>query len=559
MGLENFNKQSRPILFKKLNSEVFDLVIIGGGITGASIFRDAAIRGLKVALIEARDFSWGTSSRSSKLIHGGLRYLKRLGFHLARESCKERNLHIRLNKRLVEPIPFLLPIYKNQGEPKYMLRAGMLLYELVSGFNNYKWHKFLSKEQTISLAPRISTDGLTGGCFYYDAAVSDNRWTIEIIKDGVRFSGTAVNYSPVKELIKEDDLVTGVRIRDIQGNREYIIKAGSVVNATGVWADSIRRMDDSALKSVIRLSRGTHLVFNEADVPVNVTTAFSSPVDRRPLFLIKREGYVLYGTSDQWCDGNPSNPLPDVDDVKYLMNSLQRFMPEAGLTEDEIQFVYSGFRPLIQKGNKNIDPANIRREDCIEVSPSGLINIMGGKLTTARRMAERIVDLVIKRTGRKRSYCKCMTHTLSIGGTTDEVDEGLSYWVEQCPELKDYFTILFKRYGVDAHEICKNSEIIYRGKDPDPRVEPIKAEVQYSCRNEMVCTVEDLLERRAGFLYWNKEKRLERLKYGAIVIGPELGLDKNEFERQLEEYRNYLEQYHSITAEKYNSKKGRKL
>ncbi len=198
MGLDIFNKQSRPILFKKLYSEVFDLLIIGGGITGASIFRDAAIRGLKVALIEARDFSWGTSSRSSKLIHGGLRYLKRLGFHLARESCKERNLHIRLNKRLVEPIPFLIPIYKNQGEPKYMLRAGMLLYELVSGFNNYKWHKFLSKEQTISLAPCISKDGLTGGCFYYDAAVSDNRWTIEIIKDGVRFSGTAVNYSPVK-------------------------------------------------------------------------------------------------------------------------------------------------------------------------------------------------------------------------------------------------------------------------------------------------------------------------------------------------------------------------
>lgn len=548
MGLDIFNKESRPILFKRLHSELFDLVVIGGGITGASIFRDAAIRGLKVALIEARDFSWGTSSRSSKLIHGGLRYLKQLGFHLARESCKERNLHIRLNKRLVEPIPFLIPIYKNHGEPKYLLRAGMMLYELVSGFNNYKRHKFLSKEQTISLAPCISKEGLTGGCFYYDAAVSDNRWTIEIIKDGVRFNGTAVNYSPVKELIKEDKLVTGVKIWDTQGNREYIIKARSIVNATGIWADSIRQMDDSTLKSAISLSRGTHLVFNEADIPIYVTTAFSSPLDRRPLFLIKREGYVLYGTSDRLCDENPSNPVADVNDVKYLMNSLQKFIPEAGVTGNDIQFIYSGFRPLIKKGNKNIDPANISREDCIEISPSGLINIMGGKLTTARRMAERTVDLAIKRTGKKQSYGKCMTHRLAIGGTTDEVDEGLSYWAEQCPELKDYFTILFKRYGLDAHDICKNAEIIYRGKDPDRGVEPIIAEVQYSCGNEMACTVEDLLERRAGFLYWNKEKRLERLRYGATVIGPALGLDKNEFEEQLKEYENYLEKYHSITA-----------
>jgi len=559
MGLDIFNKLSRPILFKKLNSEVFDIVIIGGGITGASIFRDAAIRGLKVALIEARDFSWGTSSRSSKLIHGGLRYLKRLGFHLARESCKERNLHVRLNKRLVEPIPFLLPIYKNQGEPKYLLRVGMLLYELVSGFNNYKWHKFLSKEQTISFAPCISKDGLTGGCLYYDAAVSDNRWTIEIIKDGVRFNGIALNYCPVKDLIKEDNLVTGIKIRDIQGNREYIIKAESIVNATGVWADSIRRMDDSTLKSAVRLSRGTHLVFNEADIPVNVTTAFCSPVDRRPLFLIKREGSVLFGTSDQWCEVNPSNPVPDANDVKYLMTSLQKFMPEAGVTEGDIQFIYSGFRPLIQKADKDFDPAKISREHCILVSSSGLINIMGGKLTTARRMAERVVDLVIKRTGKKLSYGKCKTHILTIGGTAEEIDEGLSYWIEQCPELKDYFTILFKRYGVDAHEICKNVEIIYQGKYPDPRVEPITAEVQYSCRNEMVCTVEDLLERRAGFLYWNMEKRLERLKYGAIVIGPELGLDKNEFDRQLEEYKNYLEQFHSITVEKTIHKEGKKL
>lgn len=374
MGLDTFNKQSRLDLFRKLSSEQFDLVIIGGGITGASIFRDAAIRGLKVALVEARDFSWGTSNRSSKLIHGGLRYLKQLKFQLTRESCLERNLHLKLNSRLVEPLPFLIPIYKNQGTSKLMLRLGMLLYELASGFKNYRRHQFISSEQTISLAPGIPTEGLTGGCLYYDATVSDNRWTIEIIKDGVRFGGTAVNYCPVEALPKEGKRVTGVRVRDIQNGGGYSVQAGSVVNATGVWADEIRQLDDRAAKPRIRLSRGTHLVFDAADVPINVTTAFSSPIDQRPVYLIKQDKYVLFGTSDRWCENDPSNPAPTVDDYNYLMDSLQMFMPEAGLTGDKVRFVYSGFRPLIQPGSRNFNPAKACRKDCIEISSSGIIN-----------------------------------------------------------------------------------------------------------------------------------------------------------------------------------------
>jgi len=177
MGLELFNKWSRPLISRRLSGEQFDLLIIGGGIIGASIFRDAALRGMRVALIEAQDFASGTSGRSSKLFHGGLRYLKNRGFRLAWESCHERNLHIQLNRRLVQPWPFLMPLCRGQGESRAVVRLGMLLYEMMSGFQNHHFHRFLSREETLGLAPGLALDALIGGCLYYDAIVSDNRWT----------------------------------------------------------------------------------------------------------------------------------------------------------------------------------------------------------------------------------------------------------------------------------------------------------------------------------------------------------------------------------------------
>src|SRR5918995_1041556 len=203
MSLHTFNKRSRPSIFRKLAQEKFDLLVIGGGITGASIFRDAALRGMRVALVEAKDFASATSGRSSKLIHGGLRYIKNLGLGLAWESCHERNLHIRLNKRLVRPLPFLVPLYRDRGEPRWLMRLGMLAYEALSGFNNYRFHKFLSREETLSMAPALPTEGLMGGCLYYDAVINDSRWTMEVIKDGVAHGGVAANYSKVTQLLHE--------------------------------------------------------------------------------------------------------------------------------------------------------------------------------------------------------------------------------------------------------------------------------------------------------------------------------------------------------------------
>jgi glycerol-3-phosphate dehydrogenase len=546
MGLDSFNRQSRTELLGKISSEPLDLLIIGGGITGASVFRDAALRGMRVALVEAKDFASATSGRSSKLIHGGLRYLKNLGLRLAWESCHERNLHIRLNKRLVRPMPFLVPLYRDHGEPRALMRPGMLLYEGLSGFRNYRLHRFVSREETLSLAPALPVDGLTGGCLYYDAVVSDNRWTVETVKDGVRNGGVAVNYAPLTGLLKEDGKVVGGRIHDKIGGEHYEFRARAVVNATGVFADQIRRMDDPGAAQLVRLSKGTHLVFAEEDVPLSVTVVFSSPLDKRSLFLAKHEGCFLYGTSDDWEEADPGAPVPAEKDVGYLLTALDRFMPEAGLGRDKVRFVYSGFRPLLSPEGGDLGSPAATREDHIEVSPSDLISVVGGKLTTARIMAVRVLERAIERIGDANGWSGCRTHELSLGGTNEAVAEGLAYWVKRYPRLAWYFRILYQRYGCDAHTICGEAMAIYKGLDPDPRAEPIRAEVRYVCRNEMVCTLEDLLERRAGFLYWNPEKRLERARYGARVIRAELDLSEKEFEYQLARYSEHLRRFHSL-------------
>ena len=541
MTLDTFNKRSRPAIFRTLSEEKFDLLVIGGGITGASVFRDAALRGMRVTLVEAKDFASATSGRSSKLIHGGLRYIKNLGLRLAWESCHERNLHIRLNKRLVRPLPFLVPLYRDRGERRGLMRLGMLLYEALSGFNNHRFHSFLSREETLSLAPALPAEGLTGGCLYYDAVINDSRWTMEVLKDGVAHGGVAVNYSPVIQLLTENSRVVGARVYDELSRTHYDIRARVVVNATGIFNDQVRRLDGDQKTTFRRFSKGTHLVFAEEDVPLSTTIVFSSPLDGRSLFLAKHEECFLYGTSDHWEEASPDLPIPAQTDVEYLLASLDRFMPEAQLDRSKVQFVYSGFRPLFANGDRTSNSASVTREDHIEVSPSGLVSVVGGKLTTARITAERVLDRVIKRIGRDPSWSNCNTHRVSIGGTNEAVAESLAYWVRRCPRLTSYFRVLYQRYGLDADGICAQIT-----QESDPAAEPIRAEVQYVCRHEMVCTLEDLIDRRAGFLYWNAEKRLERLRYGAHIIRTELDLSEDEFESQLLAYRDHLKRFHSL-------------
>jgi glycerol-3-phosphate dehydrogenase len=424
----------------------------------------------------------------------------------------------------------------------------MLGYELLSLFGNHHWHRFTSRNETLVLAPGLPPDELSGGCIYYDAIVSDNRWTLETVKDGVRQGAIAMNYAPVEALLEDAGRVSGARVRDRFTGETSDVRARVVVNATGVFADSIRRLDDPGARPRIRLSKGTHLVFRDEDVPLSMTLVFQSPIDGRALFLVKRDECFLYGTSDDWEEADPDSPAPRVKDVRYLLESLERTMPDARLDANKVQYVYSGFRPLLTleggNGAPEIDPNRASREDLVEVSPRGLVSVMGGKLTTARLMAARVLDDLEKRLGLPKR--PCATGRLSIGGSNDEVAEGLARFIKRCPPLKDYFRTLYFRYGIDAEEICEGAHRIFLGRSDDPADDPLRAEVEYVCRYEMTCTVEDLLDRRAGYLHWSPEKRLERLRYGAAVIQRELGLDESGFEAQYAAYERRLKRLHTL-------------
>jgi glycerol-3-phosphate dehydrogenase len=424
----------------------------------------------------------------------------------------------------------------------------MWVYELLSGFENHRLHRFLPVAETVRIAPGLPREGLQGGCLYYDAVVSDGRWTIETVKDGVRCGGVAVNYAAATALLKANGRVVGAVVRDERGGSSYEIRARSVVNATGVFADRIRQLDRPDAPPLIRLSKGTHLVFAEEDVPLDVTTVFSSPVDGRALFLIKRDGCFLYGTTDDWEEADAGAPVPGGRDVEYLLDSLDAFLPVAGLDGSKVRFVYSGFRPLLCAGGRASTPSEASREDQIEVTPSGLLSVVGGKLTTARLMATRVLGRLRRGWKGPARGTDCRTGRISIGGSNADVSAGAEYWAGRCPAMADYFRLLYRRYGLDARDICAEAQRIDEGGHADAGARPVRAEVQYVCRHEMVCTVADLIERRAGFLQWSPAERLDRLQAGAHVIQDELGVTASAFEGQLRDYRRYLQRFHSMPS-----------
>jgi glycerol-3-phosphate dehydrogenase len=418
----------------------------------------------------------------------------------------------------------------------------MLLYEMMSGFKNYHLHRYIGRGETLRMAPGLSAEALIGGYLYYDAIVSDHRWTVETVKDGVRNGGLAVNHAPIITLLKNRNKITGVTFYDQLCGTINEARARTVVNATGVWADRIRRLDRSDVPNLVRLSKGTHLLFGEEDLPLNISTVFTSPVDSRPLFLVKRDGCFLYGTTDDWEDSDPATPIPGERDVGYLLESLRRFMPNAELGREKLRSVYSGFRPLLDTNKQNDAPSSASREDLVEVSPSGLVTVVGGKLTTARLIAARVLDSVIKKMGHPNMWPPCNTQKLSIGGTEKETNEGLIYWIRQCPQLATYFRTLYRRYGMDAQQICTEVLKNSHGEYQNLRTKQTQAELGYICRNEMLCTLEDLCERRTALMRWSNETRLAYIRYNENILRDELGMNKEEFEENFRHYKNYLKQ-----------------
>ena len=520
----------REATWRYLREEVFDLLVIGGGINGAGVARDAVLRGMSVALIERGDFAIGTSSRSSKLIHGGVRYLEQGDIALVLEACRERDLlRTRIAPHIVRAQPFVFPLYEDGDLSPWRLRAGLTLYDLLAGFRNVHAHRMLSPEEVERLEPALLADGLVGGAHYYDCWTDDARLTLETAL-AARSGGAAVlNHAEVIALEKDSaGRLAAARVRDRLQGRTTRVRARVFVNTSGPWLDRVRRLDDAGAPPRLRLTKGVHAVFDRRRVG-NRHAVVIRGVDGRVMFVIPWQNHTLAGTTDTFYDDDPERVRADDEDIEYILAAVNRAFPNAALGRDDIISTYAGLRPLVAPEDE-LDESDISREDAIFESPAGLISLGGGKLTTHRRVAEHIVDLAARRIGRRAGRCR-----------TDHVPLPGAAGIVPGPALEEppssYEEHLRSRYGGVAPEVAA----LVRG-DASLRerlttdLPDLRVEVVHAVEHEMAMTLEDVLLRRLHVHLRSRGRGVEAAPVAADLMAACLDWSREERDRQLAAY-----------------------
>ncbi|WP_027415959.1 glycerol-3-phosphate dehydrogenase/oxidase [Aneurinibacillus terranovensis] len=411
----SFSSRERMSIADGLNEQTFDLLVIGGGITGSGIALDAATRGMKTALVEMQDFAAGTSSRSTKLVHGGLRYLKQFEVKMVAEVGKERAIVYENGPHVTTPEWMLLPIHKGGTFGKFSTSIGLKVYDFLADVKKSEHRKMLNPQETVEKEPLLKKEGLKGGGYYVEYRTDDARLTVEVVKEAVKQGATAINYTKVEEFIYRDGKVAGVRVVDQISHKMYEIYAKKIVNAAGPWVDSLREKDGSRRGKTLQLTKGVHLVIDQKRFPLRQAVYFDTP-DGRMVFAIPRDGKTYVGTTDTFYDEDIAQPKMTVADRKYVIDAINYMFPDVRITDRDIESSWAGVRPLILEEGK--DPSEISRKDEIWQSNSGLITIAGGKLTGYRKMAETVVNLVanlLKNEGHS-SFPACRTKNFPISG-----------------------------------------------------------------------------------------------------------------------------------------------
>ncbi|GEM_PF-11122 len=496
--------RTRAANIERMRHETFDLAIIGGGITGAGVALDAASRGLCVALIEKRDFASGTSSRSSKLIHGGLRYLEQFEFALVREALHERAALLRNAPHLVEPLAFLVPVYERGrpsplGSSKLKLRAGLWLYDFLAGRKNIARHRGLSRREILELAPALDPAGLRGGFLYYDCLTDDARLVIEVIKAAASRDAAIANYVGARGFQKDGERISAIEAEDsLTGNR-FLLRATVFVNAAGVWSEDVARMigEDASIR--IRPSKGIHIIVPREKIEAQTAVLIPSLGEQRFLFVIPWHGRTLIGTTDADYQGSFDDPQADEEEIRRVVESAARAFPASRLSREDVISAFAGLRPLV--AGKDDSTKDLSRKDEIIESPTGLISVTGGKLTTYRRMAERVVDAVypqFEKRGRVFHFgphpSRTKNYRLAHGTTSREQAEKFASRFNMPVETIDH---LMRSYGGNFRDVLKIAR--KSGELKLPLIEGlphIRAEVIYAQRYEMATSAEDFLYRR---------------------------------------------------------------
>ena len=506
MALSTLN---REVIKKNLQYEEYDVVIIGGGITGAGIALDASQRGMKVALVEMQDFAQGTSSRSTKLVHGGLRYLKQAQIKVVAETGKERAIVYENGPHVTTPEWMLLPMHKGGTFGKFTTNLGLTAYDRLAGVKKYERKKMLSKKQTLNKEPLVKKDGLKGGGYYVEYRTDDARLTIEVMKRAEENGAEILNHTKSTDFIYDSkSKVRGIEVQDLLTGEMYEINAKKVINAAGPWVDEVRKKDYTRNNKQLRLTKGVHVVIDQSKFPLRQAVYFDTEKDGRMIFAIPREGKAYVGTTDTFYDNDKTKPLTTQEDRDYLIDAINYMFPDVNVKDEDIESTWAGVRPLILEDGK--DPSEISRKDEIWEGKSGLLTIAGGKLTGYRHMALEIVDLLAKRLKQeyKLTFAECKTkHTPISGGDVGGSANFESFVERKVEEGKaiglqaDVAKRLASKYGSNVDKLYNIAQI---AQDKDLKL-PLElyVELVYSVQNEMVFKPTDFLIRRSGKLYFN--------------------------------------------------------
>jgi glycerol-3-phosphate dehydrogenase len=539
-----FSPAVRLANIQSMGKEPLDIVVVGGGITGAGIARDAAMRGLAVALVEREDFASGTSSKSARLVHGGLRYLEQFQFGLIRSASKERHRLRRLAPRLVHPVAFTFPVYRASKSSLLMVRVGMRVYDLIAPSRKVKRHKIVDAEQTAELEPALAREGLVGAAHYhYDCLADDARLTLATIQSAHQHGALVANHGEVHGLLKEDGRVSGIEVVDRITGEQFTVRARVTVNATGVWADQIRHMDDDGAEEMIRVNRGSHLVLPREKLQIRGAVAFSSADGRRAMYAVPWGHTCIVGTTDVDHPGDLDQVYALPAEVESMLDAVNHAFPEARLAQADIISTFAGLRPLIGRGELSAYQAS--RDHQIVESDAGLVTISGGKLTTYRRMAEDLVDLVSKKLEDESGVMirgRCKTDRVPLAEAAFDVDSVVDDLARRYPQLeRRVLEHVALTYGPAIAGVLA---VLRDGPEMEARVVPglpyIWAEVPFSIQNEMTMTLSDWMIRRTHIMHEDEDQGLGCASDVAAMMAPYLEWDAGEVERQVQEYREQV-------------------
>ncbi|MFZ4452750.1 glycerol-3-phosphate dehydrogenase/oxidase [Salibacterium aidingense] len=505
-----FSSKQRKTVKQQLENEEFDVLVIGGGITGSGIALDAATRGMNTALVEMQDFAAGTSSRSTKLVHGGLRYLKQFEVKMVAEVGKEREIVYQNAPHVTTPEWMMLPFHKGGNFGPVSTSLGLRVYDFLAGVRRSERRQIFNREETLRKAPLIKKEGLRGSGYYVEYKTDDARLTIETAKEAAQNGAALLNYTKVIDFVYDGQKAVGVIAEDQLNGGTYRIRARKIINAAGPWVDQLREKDNAKKDKHLRLTKGIHLVFNNSVFPLTQAVYFDTP-DGRMVFAIPREGKTYVGTTDTVYEGNIANPKMTEEDRDYLLDAIHYMFPDVNVAAEDVESSWAGLRPLIAEEGK--DPSEISRKDEVWEHQSGIFSIAGGKLTGYRKMAENVVDKVAERFQKEYEliFQRCQTKHWTLSGGDVGDARAFQAFVKEKTKLGEEAGLspeeaskLADTYGSNVDRLYEILQLESTEERKPYGLPPfVYAQVKYALEEEMTETLLDFFTRRTGALYFD--------------------------------------------------------